>query len=383
MAEEKFTVTPWEVSGSIDYDKLTKQFGTSRISPEIKERMKKSARGKLHHMLEREFFFSHRDLDLVLKDLESGKGFFLYTGRGPSKGMHIGHLVPLLFTKWLQDAFGVNLYIEITDDEKFLFKKEYTWEEVQKNAQDNILDIIALGFDPQKTFIFKDSEYVKNVYPLLMKTARKITGSTAKAVFGFDDSTNIGAQFYPAYQVVPTFFEKKRCLIPCAIDQDPYWRIQRDIAESMGYLKTAAIHSKFLPPLQGIDGKMSSSSGQDTAILLTDDEKTVKNKVNKYAFSSGRATLEEHRKLGGDTSIDVPYQWLSILFEPEDVRLKQIHDDYRSGKMLSGEMKMLLIEKINAFLKQHRENKKKAEGQIDTFMRTGKLAKEMWTKIHE
>lgn len=382
MAEE-FSVTPWEVSGSIDYDKLTRQFGTSKISPELKERMKKLSKGKLHHMLSRDFFFSHRELDLVLKDIESGKGFFLYTGRGPSKGMHIGHLVPLLFTKWLQDAFGVNLYIEITDDEKFLFKKDYTWEEVQKNAQDNILDIIALGFDPQKTFIFKDSQYIKNVYPLLMKTARKITGSTAKAVFGFDDSTNVGAQFYPAYQVVPTFFEKKRCLIPCAIDQDPYWRIQRDIAESMGYLKTAAIHSKFLPPLQGMDGKMSSSSGLETAILLTDDEKTVKNKVNKHAFSGGRSTLEEHRKLGGDTNIDVPYQWLSILFESDDLRLKQIHDDYRSGKMLSGEMKMLLIEKINSFLKQHRENKKKAESQVEIFMKSGKLAKEMWARTYE
>jgi tryptophanyl-tRNA synthetase len=383
MADEKFTVTPWEVSGSIDYDKLTRQFGTSRISPELKERMKKTAKGKIHHMLERDFFFSHRELDLILKDIESGKGFFLYTGRGPSKGMHIGHLVPLLFTKWLQDAFGVNLYIEITDDEKFLFKKEYTWEEVQKNAHDNILDIIALGFDPQKTFIFKDSEYVRNVYPLLMKTARKITGSTAKAVFGFDESTNIGAQFYPAYQVVPTFFEKKRCLIPCAIDQDPYWRIQRDIAESMGYLKTAAIHSKFLPPLQGIDGKMSSSAGLETAILLTDDEKTVKNKVNKYAFSGGRATIEEHRKLGGNADIDVPYQWLSILFESDDAKLKQIHDDYRSGKILSGEMKMLLIEKINTFLKQHRENKKKAESQFETFTKSGKLAKEMWARTYE
>jgi tryptophanyl-tRNA synthetase len=238
---ENFTVTPWEVSGSIDYDKLIKQFGTSKITSDQKERLRKISKGKLHHMIEREFFFSQRDLDLVLKDIEGGKGVFLYTGRGPSKGMHIGHLVPLLFTKWLQETLNVNLYIEITDDEKFLFKKEYSWEEVQKNAQDNILDIIALGFDPDKTFIFKDSEYIKNVYPLLMKTARKITGSTTKAVFGFDDSTNIGSQFYPAYQIVPTFFEKKRCLIPAAIDQDPYWRIQRDIAEGLGYYKTAAI----------------------------------------------------------------------------------------------------------------------------------------------
>jgi len=380
---DNFTVTPWEVSGAIDYDKLVRQFGTNRIDNKLKDRMKRMCGGKLHQMLEREFVFSHRDLGSVLDDYEKGNGFFLYTGRGPSKAMHIGHLIPLVFTKWLQDRFDVNLYIEITDDEKFLYRREYEWGDVQKNARENILDIIAVGFNPNKTFIFKDSEYVKNVYPLLMKTARKITNSTVKAVFGFEDSTNIGLSFYPAYQIVPTFFEKKRCLIPCAIDQDPYWRVQRDVAESLGYYKTAAIHSKFLPPLQGVSGKMSSSAGIETAILLTDDEKTVKNKINKYAFSGGRATVEEHRKLGGDTDIDVPYQWLSVLFEPDDQKLKQVENEYKTGKMLTGEMKLLLIEKINLFLKEHREKRKRAEMEIDKFMYNGKLAKEMWSKILE
>ncbi|MFN7991494.1 MAG: tryptophan--tRNA ligase [Candidatus Micrarchaeia archaeon] len=381
---EGFKVTPWEVSGAIDYDKLIKQFGTSRIDESLRTRMLGASGGdEPHHMLRREFFFSHRDLDLVLNDVEEKKGFFLYTGRGPSKGMHIGHLMPLIFTKWLQDTFKVNLYIEITDDEKFLFRREYEWKDVQANAHDNILDIIAVGFDPERTFIFKDSEYVRNVYPLLMRTARKITGSTAKAVFGFDDSTNIGMQFYPAYQVVPTFFEKKRCLIPCAIDQDPYWRIQRDIAEGMGYRKTSAIHSKFLPPLTGVSGKMSSSAGAETAILLTDDEKTVRNKINKYAFSGGRATVEEHRRLGGDPAIDVPFQWLSILFEPDDRKLKKIEDDYRAGKLLTGELKSMLIDKANAFLKEHAEARRKAERSYERFTRQGKLASAMWERTHE
>src|SRR4030095_7711091 len=126
-----FKVTPWEVSGAIYYDKLTKQFGTSRIDRALQERLERSC-GGLHPMLRRDFVFSHRDLNLVLDDHEKGKGFFLYTGRGPSKGMHIGHLVPLIFTKWLQEKFKVNLYIEITDDEKFLFRREYDWKEVQQ-----------------------------------------------------------------------------------------------------------------------------------------------------------------------------------------------------------------------------------------------------------
>ncbi len=379
---ENFTVTPWEVSGTVDYNKLIKQFGTARIDERLRKKLE-AACGELHSMIRRDFFFSHRDLDLVLKDHEQGKGLFLYTGRKPSKGMHIGHLVPLVLTKWLQDKFRCNLYIEITDDEGFLHKRECDWADVQTVTRENILDIIAVGFDPERTFIFKDSEYIRNVYPLLLKAARKITNSTVKAVFGFNDSTNIGLSMYPAYQTLPTFFEKKRCLIPCAIDQDPYWRIQRDIAEGMGFHKTAAIHSKFLPPLQGVEGKMSSSAGAETCILLTDNEKEVKRKINRYAFSGGKDTVEEHRRLGGDPEIDVPYQWLSIMFEADDKKLRQIHDDYKSGKLLSGEMKAILIEKINEFLDAQRMQREKARETVKEFMYEGALAKRMWEKTFE
>jgi len=372
-----FQVTPWEVTGQVDYDKLIKDFGTQKIDGKLRERMAKLAKQD-NVMLRREYFFSHRDMNLVLDDYEKGNGFFLYTGRGPSGPMHIGHLIPLLFTKWLQNQFGVNLYIEITDDEKFLFKRDLDWDTVQKHAKDNILDIASVGFDPDKTFIFKDSEYSKNVYPLLMKISKKVTFSTTKAVFGFTNETNIGSIFYPAYQVVPTFFEKnRRCLIPNAIDQDPYWRIQRDLAESLGFKKTAVIHSKFLPPLTGVEGKMSASVA-DTAIWLTDDEKTVAKKVNKYAFSGGQPTVEEHRKLGGNPDIDVPFQWLKVLFEQDDKKLRQIESDYRSGKLLTGELKQLLIAKINGFLAEHKKAKARTESAMEKMCYSGKLAKKMW-----
>lgn len=374
---EEFQVTPWEVKGAVDYDKLLHQFGVKRLDHILINRLKVLSGEKLHQMVRRGFMYSHRDFDLVLNDYESGKGFFTYTGRGPSGPMHIGHLVPLIFTKWLQEIFKVNVYIEITDDEKFLFKSDLEWEDVQKYSADNIADIAALGFDPDKTFIFKDSEYIKNVYPMLMKIARKINFSTTKAVFGFTNETNIGSIFYPSYQIVPTFFEKKRCLIPNAIDQDPYWRIQRDIAESLGYEKTAAIHSKFLPPLTGVEGKMSASVA-DTAVWLTDDEKTVAKKINKYAFSGGQATVEEHRRKGGNPEIDVSFQWMKILFEPKDKKLREIEHDYGSGKILTGELKQMLIERINPFLTEHRAKKKNAEKNIEKFMYTGKLAKRMW-----
>jgi len=60
---------------------------------------------------------------LILNDYEQGKLFYLYTGRGPSSdAMHLGHLLPFIFTKYLQDAFDVPLVIQITDDEKYFHK---------------------------------------------------------------------------------------------------------------------------------------------------------------------------------------------------------------------------------------------------------------------
>lgn len=59
-----------------------------------------------------------------------------------------------MFTKYLQDAFDVPLVIQLTDDEKFLFKEDLSLEEVHRLAFENTKDIIACGFDPDKTFIF-------------------------------------------------------------------------------------------------------------------------------------------------------------------------------------------------------------------------------------
>ncbi|MFZ8793574.1 MAG: tryptophan--tRNA ligase [Acidilobaceae archaeon] len=375
MAEE-FVVTPWEVRGRVDYDKLINIFGTQPITRELLDRIEGLA-GELHVLLRRGVFFSHRDLDLVLDDYINGRGFFLYTGRGPSGPMHIGHLIPFILTKWFQDKFRVNVYIMITDDEKYWDEPGMSLRDVRRWAYENTLDIIAVGFDPDRTFVFHDIEYIGKLYPMAVKVAKRINFNTARAVFGFTGSTNIGLIFYPALQVVPTFFEKRRCLIPAAIDQDPYWRIQRDLAESLGYYKTAAIHSKFMPPLTGLEGKMSTSR-PETAIFLHDDPKTVRYKIMRYAFSGGQPTVELHRKLGGNPDVDVSFQWLKIYFEPDDAKLRKIEEDYRSGRMLTGELKEYLIERINEFLEEHRARREEARKLINLYMYDGELARRMW-----
>ena len=117
----EYVVTPWEVSGKIDYTKLIKEFGTKPLTDSIIKRIEKHAGGS-HLFLRRKIFFSHRDMDIILDKYEKGQKFALYTGRGPSGHTHLGHLMPWLFTKYLQDAFGAKLYFQITDDEKAFVK---------------------------------------------------------------------------------------------------------------------------------------------------------------------------------------------------------------------------------------------------------------------
>jgi len=71
-------------------------------------------RTRRHPWLRRGIFFSHRDFELILDLYESKKPFYLYTGRGPSSdALHMGHLIPFMFTKWLQDTFDVPLVIQV------------------------------------------------------------------------------------------------------------------------------------------------------------------------------------------------------------------------------------------------------------------------------
>ena len=366
MSSDEFVVTPWHVEGDIDYDKLIKQFGTQKISNDLLSKLQKVT-GEDHFMLRRGVFFSHRDLNLILENYEKGKEFFLYTGRGPSGHTHIGHLVPSVFAKWLQDKFNVNMYFQLTDDEKFFAKQDLSLDQTTNFALENALDFIALGFKPEKTKIIVNTKNIKTLYPIAAQVAKKINFSNTKAVFGFTNDTNVGMIFYTSMQSAPCFIEDKQVLIPLGVDQDPHFRITRDIAPKINKIKPSLIHNIMIPSLLGPGGKMSASDEKNT-IYTTDSPELVKKKINKYAFSGGQPDIDEHRKIGGNPDIDVSYQYLRIFFEPDDNKLKKIYDDYKSGKMLTGELKLILIEKINEFLSIHQQKRQEARKNIDEYM---------------
>lgn len=369
MAKEQ-KVTPWVVEGDIDYEKLVKEFGTELIDQQLIDKFERITGHPAHPWIKRGIFFSHRRLNEFLDAYENGEPVFLYTGRGPtSDSMHVGHMIPFMFTKWLQDVFDCPLVIQMSDDEKYYFKP-LEFSEVYRLGFENSKDIIACGFNPKKTFIFSNRDYRLSVdqYEVFVSDMKKlVTVGTVRKIFGFDNETiNIGCYDWPIYQSAAAFSKAfphifggrpAHCLVAYAIDQDPYFRLARDLASKMSLIKPYSIMSSFIPPLAS-GGKMSSSVGTEATIFLTDSPETVEKKVMTYAFSGGggNGSLEDHRKFGGDIKTDISYQYLRF-FEFDDQKLQQIRKEFSSGQMSCGEIKKLMASKLVEVIAHHAHQK--------------------------
>ncbi len=367
-------VNPFEVSGKVDYNKLINQFGASPITPELIERFENITKHKAHIFLRRGIIISHRDLDLLLTHFENNKPIYIYTGRGASSdSIHIGHYIPLSFTKYLQDVFNAKVVIQMTNDEKFIFK-DLSMDDIQRMTIENIKDIIAIGFNPEKTFIFDNISYIHKLYPNILKIQKSFTINKLQSAFGFNNSDNVGKYAFPAVQMAPCFYssfptflsEMKNglCLIPQAIDQDNYFRLVRDICPTLGYPKPVCIHSKFLPSLTSDNSKMSSSTTLNDTLFMNATKKQIQKAVNS-AISGGGETIELHRLNGANLEKDIPFQYLKIFLE-DDNELERIAQKYKSGELLTGEVKNILINTLIPIFEDFQTKRKEAN--IDLFM---------------
>ena len=94
--------------------------------------------------------------------------------------------------RYLQDAFNVPLVIQLTDDEKFVHSQKLALKECKQFAYENAMDIIAIGFDPKKTFIFSDSDFIYGGHGQafsqnILEMGKRTTNNQIKGTFGFND----------------------------------------------------------------------------------------------------------------------------------------------------------------------------------------------------
>ena len=132
----------------------------------------------------------------------------------------------------------------------------------------------------------------------------------------------------------------------------------------MGLMQPSSTYHQFAVGMTG--GKMSSSM-PETTIFLNDSMKTIEKKI-KSSFSGGQPTVEEHRKKGGNPDIDVAYQYLRYFFEENDNELEKIREEYVSGKLLTGEIKSICVEKAESWMKEHHELKEQNQHLIKGFL---------------
>lgn len=366
--EESTKVTPWEVTSTsgIDYLKLINEFGCQPIDGALVRRFEQVTGVEAHPWLRRGIFFSHKDLNLVLDAYEKGEEIYLYTGRGPSsESLHLGHMVPFLFTKYLQDALDAIVIIQMTDDEKYYFKEGLSLDETNRLAKENAKDIIACGFNPDKTWIFSNLETVGgSFYRNIVLIMKHTSGNMIQGIYGLDFNNNVGQFSWPCFQAAPAFstsfanlFKDRQvyCLVPMAIDQYPYFRMARGLAQRLGFKKPATIQSRFLPSLEQAHDKASSTGGKEV-IFMNDSYDSLSRKIRQKAFSGGGLTKQEHIEKGANLKVDVAYHYL-LYFLHSDDELQHIAHEYRAGRMMTSEVKKRAIEALWEVLKGHQEKR--------------------------
>src|SRR3989344_1335563 len=364
-------VTPWEVKGDVDYGKLMKEFGIKPM-PKLPSAFNKNI------LFRRKIIFAQRDFEKILDSIQSKKNFVMMTGLMPSGKFHLGHAIIAQQMSFYQNL-RAKLYIAVADLEAYTARQK-NLSELREVAIDQYLkNYIALGLKPKNCDFYFQSERSKNYkkanayYRLASNFSRHATFNEFKGVYGELSPGKINASLLQASDMfhaqLPEFEGKPLpVVIPVGVDQDPHLRLARGIGsryKDYKFIQLSSTYNIFLPGLNG-NGKMSSSD-ETSYIALDDSPKQVEDKIKKYAFSGGGKSIKEHKEKGGNPDIDVSYQYLTF-FEEDDYKLKKIHDDYKSGSLLTSELKQILIEKLNKFLKEHQEKRRKAGKLVEKFV---------------
>lgn len=370
-------IDPWGSEAVKDYDKLEKEFGIEdfkKLLPKIKDPMLTMRRG---------IVFGHRDFGRIINAINKKQKFVMLTGLMPSGKFHLGHKMVADEVIYLQQH-GAITYLIVADIEAYNMRSQRL-EELRKIAiEEYLINYIALGLKPKKCdFYFQsarssDPEKANAYYRLIGMVSKRTTFNEMKAIYGELTPGKIMSVFTQVADILhpelPEFEDKCPVVVPVGVDQDPHIKLTRDITARMkgnkefDFIPPSSFYHEFMPGLKGVDTKMSSSDPY-SYIALTDSPKLAREKIMKYAFSGGGNSVEEHRKHGGNTKVDIPYHMLFYMFEPDDKKLAKIRQDYESGKMLTGELKQILVEKLTAFLEKHKEAREKAKDKVNIFLK--------------
>lgn len=346
-------IDPWaSEQQAFDYSKLFDEFGLSHFSSDIASKL-------TGFMLARRGGISaHRELDSWLSDAAAKKPVAVMSGIKPSSEFHLGSKLTADELIFYQKKFGAKVFYAIADLEAYA-DNGLTLEETHETAVSNVADLLALGLDEKNAHIYKQSREMR-VMSSAYLYSKRATPSMLHALYGernyslyFAALTQVGDILLPQHE---DFGGPKRVLVPVGIDQDPHIRFSRDIAFKEKLMLPCSTYHVTMRSLKG-EAKMSKRDPMST-LSLADTQEVAKKKLMS-AFTGGRATAEEQKRLGGEIEKDVLYEMMKFHFISDDAVLEEMKQDMVTGRMLTGEYKQKYVPYALEWLAAHQEKKQK------------------------
>jgi len=353
----KITIDPWGSFLVKDYEKLIGQYGLEPFTDELLAKIPNP-----NKLMRRKVVFAHTDLNRVVDAINQKKEFYALTGIMPTlEKIHLGTKLVIENMRYFQDH-GARTFVLVADLESAATRGVSLEEGGQRALDFHIPAYIALGLDPKKTVFYFQStnEKVKNLGYIFSK---KITLNEFRAIYGSTEPSRIMSSLLQAGDILFPQLEKRMPgVIPVGPDQSPHVLLSRDIVNrtksTFNFVPPSGLYHKFTPSLDG-DLKMSKSKPQ-SCITIPDDIDEACKKIRR-ALSGARKTLADHRKYGAVPERDMSFQLLTQHFIDDDEKMKKIYDEYRAGKMTTGEIKDITCEKLTKFMKDFEKNFEKAK----------------------
>jgi tryptophanyl-tRNA synthetase len=352
---EKDRLDPWGTSSIKDYSRLQSEFGIEPIAPLIPRFKRPSPH------VTRAIDFGQRDLGRVLDAIDNHKPYAVMIGIKPDGVFHLGNKMTADDMIYFQSlSKKATVYYSIADVEAYA-DNGLSYQESSKTAVRNVADILALGLDPDRAVVYKQSEEMR-VMRMSTIFSRGVTNNTLKAIYG---ERQIGLYMSALVQAgdilmpqLPEFGGPKPVLVPVGADQDPHIRLCRDLAaryrSDFGFVPPSAIYHRLELALTG--GQKMSKRVPESGFTLDDTPKEASRRV-LVAFTGGRDTVEEQRRLGGRADICPIYDLYRFHFASDDEHVRLVYHECTKGIRLCGECKQEAIGLVKGFLEEHHKKR--------------------------
>ena len=354
-SEKKTVIDPFGTTVIEDYERLYQEFGIQPFKPLLNQIANPNA------AMRRSVIFGHRDFERVLDVMKRGDDFAVMSGIKPTGEFHLGTLQTAREVIYFQQQGATAFYciadVEAYEDNRIPFERS------QKYAVGNVADLLALGFDPKKGYIYQQSKE-ERVKDLAILFGRGVTLATMKAIYG---ERHLGLYLSALIQAgdillpqLKDFGGPKPTVVPVGIDQDPHLRLTRDLAfkfrRKNNFIPPSSTYHKLIKALDG-SPKMSKRSPM-TYFTLEESPEVISKKISN-SFTGGRSTAEEQRRLGANPDICPIYDlYLFHYFEHDKDVTKLYCQECKGGKILCGEDKQRLIKLVVDFVKEHQRKRR-------------------------